>query len=124
KGNNLYITGYFDEICDFNPDNGGFELFTSFRTTFVAKFNEGFVSLPNNFDHSNIVLFPNPCDEFIEITYNKEIKQFKMYSLLGQEIKNYKLSGNRIDTSKLQAGTYVIRFEVNGKTISGRFTKL
>ncbi|MBT8261965.1 MAG: choice-of-anchor B family protein [Bacteroidia bacterium] len=77
------------------------------------------LSTDDNFFDSNILLYPNPSDEFIHIeSGNNNLQTFSLYNLLGQEILNYSFDNStteKIDISELASGMYLIR--INNNTV-------
>lgn len=53
-------------------------------------------------------LFPNPTTTTIHISSADEIKDYRIISLTGEIIKSDKLTGNAIDVSALNSGTYFL----------------
>lgn len=70
---------------------------------------------------SKLNIYPNPAQDYIQIdSKDVQISSVQMYSLIGQEvISGRSLVNNRIDTSSLSRGVYVLK--VNSE--SGSLTK-
>tara|TARA_Y100000815_G_scaffold184128_1_gene167899 strand:+ start:2084 stop:3238 length:1155 start_codon:yes stop_codon:yes gene_type:complete len=59
-----------------------------------------------------LTVYPNPAQNILNISDSHSLRGFKIYSLNGQEIKNYKLNSSRqLDVSSLQKGMYVLSLE-------------
>jgi hypothetical protein len=75
------------------------------------------------FDNGSLVVFPNPCSDFINFTSSKEYSQIFICDLLGRKL--IQSSGaKRFDTSSLPNGIYAIWYiSNNGKPASKSFIK-
>lgn len=63
---------------------------------------------------SKISVYPNPANDFIKISTNEEITGVEIYNLIGKKvISASSLSDNRIDTSNLAKGIYVLKVMSN-----------
>lgn len=72
----------------------------------------------NEFNKSNIMIYPNPATDFINIIGIKVIKSIKILSLEGKLIST--LNGvNKINVSKLSTGVYLLEVETE-KTLIKR----
>lgn len=66
---------------------------------------------------NNIILFPNPSNELLQISGLKQNENFKIYNILGAEIKNGIISNNEIiDIKNFTNGLYFLKFD-NGNTV-------
>lgn len=77
------------------------------------------------FTVANIVVYPNPVKDVLTIA-NDNIVHVSVYNLLGQEILNIDIEGERVivDTSKLTAGSYILKATlINGESASVRIIK-
>ncbi|MCC9073722.1 T9SS type A sorting domain-containing protein [Flavobacterium sp. F-65] len=76
---------------------------------------------------ASLILYPNPSSDFIEINSSNEdkIDSIHVFDLNGKLVMN--LSGynnsNRIDISKLNQGTYIVEFKLNGASVSKKIIK-
>ena len=85
--------------------------------TFVQKNTFTYIScypsaLSNeDFALNGLKVFPNPVNNKLNFSLEKEITTVSVYNLLGQEILSKSLSNNEtsIDVSNLSAGTYLVR---------------
>ncbi|MBL4605311.1 MAG: T9SS type A sorting domain-containing protein [Flavobacteriaceae bacterium] len=65
----------------------------------------------------NVKLFPNPSSKFIQISGLREQVNYKIYSLLGAEIKKgVIINDKQIDIRNLKNGFYLLKFD-DGNTI-------
>ncbi|MDG5490597.1 T9SS type A sorting domain-containing protein [Psychroserpens sp. SPM9] len=79
------------------------------------------LSVENPFRDNNIVLYPNPAGEFINIdNQNSEQKyQVSIYDITGKLLKNVK-DKKVISLKKISPGIYFARISINGKFIFTR----
>ena len=97
-GNDLYISVYGDnKIVKFSS--------TILRT---EEYSSG---------SQKLKIFPNPSTEFIQVSNLTTNKNYKIYSVLGTEIKSGNISNNDIiDIKNLTNETYFLKLE-NGNSI-------
>jgi hypothetical protein len=69
----------------------------------------------------NIVLYPNPTREVLNLESQKQIKTVKIYSIQGQLIKSD--SASVIDVSQLAEGLFFIQITIDNKIITKKFIK-
>ncbi|HCY00705.1 MAG TPA: hypothetical protein DG754_11250 [Bacteroidales bacterium] len=67
--------------------------------------------LLNNF---TVNAYPNPFTNEITIS-NAKVERVVIYNLIGQEVMNVRVNGNKVITSDLSSGVYVVSFEGNGE---------
>lgn len=81
-------------------------------TTFSWKPNT--LSTPS-FNLSKLEIYPNPVTNILNLDYEEEISNIKIFNLLGQEMINKNVNANtqQIDLSQLAIGTYVAKISVN-----------
>jgi hypothetical protein len=83
-------------------------------------------------DESNdVVIVPNQVRNQFDIVFNEAIDanaKIDIYTINGQLVNsmNMNITGNRqtIDASKLHAGMYIIRMNVDNRLITKRFVKM
>lgn len=60
----------------------------------------------------DLTVYPNPSSEFIKISNLKSTKSYRIYNVLGNEIKNGIISNNeQIDIRDLTNGLYFLKFD-------------
>ena len=59
-------------------------------------------------------VFPNPFNSYIQFDYTGEADRFIITNILGKVVINEPLTSNRIDTSALQPGVYVLHIMAEG----------
>jgi hypothetical protein len=63
---------------------------------------------------SKLSIYPNPANEFVQISTNESITGIEVYNLIGKRvISSSKLENNRIDVSNLSKGVYVLKVMSN-----------
>ena len=63
---------------------------------------------PFNTNENKIIIYPNPATNIFEIQSQETIKDFKLFDMLGRQLKNLKIANNKVDTSTLPKGNYLI----------------
>ncbi|MFT4599883.1 MAG: hypothetical protein ACI857_000061 [Arenicella sp.] len=121
--NNIYLTGFFEGSCDFDPSDGSHELQTSGRSIYTAKFIEGYASIPESSDIQDLMIYPNPCKEFCYLNSIETIEKVQLFNQFGQEIKTVILQENRMDISFLAQGVYVLKVYSENGTYTTQLVK-
>lgn len=110
--NNVYIDAGTDIGFDFigsAPDMGYYEY--------------GSVEYISSIEKNNIVIYPDPADNFIKLKIkNFNIQSVTIYDLTGKEVLIVK-EKNTLDISDLFPGMYFLKISLANKTISGKFIK-
>ncbi|MBL7895742.1 MAG: SBBP repeat-containing protein [Bacteroidia bacterium] len=113
---NVYTTGFFESICNFDFGNSNFSL-SSFGgwDAFVCKLSQGTLGLVENTQEKAISIYPNPTNDKVYF-FNKEelIQSFKLLNSIGQcliEKTNIQFHNVTLDLSDYQNGIYFL--EVN-----------
>lgn len=113
--NNLCIVGFFEGTCDFDPSGtNSYNMQTSVRTSYVVKFHEGFVSMPQVEREAEIISYPNPFGDKIYFNNPERIERILIFNLIGEEVGEFYINENNIDVSNLPAGTYLMNVYTNG----------
>lgn len=68
----------------------------------------------NSIEQESLVLYPNPSSGLINVQFEGQLDEVKLFDLLGREIK-VSFESNQIDASMLQAGEYIVRLR-SGET--------
>ena len=76
----------------------------------------------NNFK-SDIIIYPNPSFDKINIAGLTKSSEIKIYNINGQLIKSFQQVNNAIDISELNAGVYIINLTSNDKTFVRKLIK-
>ena len=101
-------------------------------TVFVSNgvcsvFSDPFTVLPTQEEvDSDLKIYPNPVKEFMSISLpnglQKEISKIIINDLSGRKMLEYTYE-DRLDVSALEAGLYILHFELDGEKVSRRFLK-
>lgn len=129
--NTMTEVGFFDSYPSSNTANynGAWSVYPYFasgniiisdieRGLFVVK-KSGTLST-QNFDKNQFSLFPNPGNNYIEISAEKEIKQIEIIDVLGKtiaSISNILAPNYRMDISSLKKGIYFIKLDNTTKKL-------
>lgn len=96
---------------------------------FMEEINSCFPGISQGISDSlqDLMIFPNPCDEVIQIQSNENLvpRSFRIYNIDGQLVLSEATSSVQIDVSFLNSGLYFIEIEDESHQISkGQFVKL
>ena len=74
---------------------------------------------------TSVVIYPNPVKDIINIETPVDLTSriATVFDITGKKVLNKKLVNNTLDVSNLASGSYVLRLESNGKSISKKFIK-
>ncbi|MCI3938096.1 M12 family metallo-peptidase [Chryseobacterium aahli] len=91
------------------PVQGGGVISTGGFRDFTVKISEALSTNENNAGNkSEIQIYPNPADTFVEVKNLKGKADYKIYSAEGRLVLQGNLEGNRINVASLLKGMYVI----------------
>ncbi|VXA94661.1 putative Por secretion system C-terminal sorting domain-containing protein [Flavobacterium sp. 9AF] len=72
---------------------------------------------------SNLIFYPNPVNNILNIQSIDEVEAIEIFSLTGQKIVSNKFD-NKIDISSLQSGIYLVEIKtVSGKKVAKKIMK-
>ncbi|AEA42610.1 T9SS type A sorting domain-containing protein [Fluviicola taffensis] len=121
----LYSSFFVDDI----DDNGYLNLFVGQDLGGLFLFEADPLStssLSEKFIESNLVLYPNPGNQFVKILVKdgnlSNLKLLGMYNILGQK-QPVELMNSLVDVSNLSIGSYYFVIENNGKVEHLNFIK-
>ncbi len=120
--NNIYTTGYFKGVADFDPGAGIYNLTSvssvSQENAFVHKMSQPPVGINEyNSNNSSISLFPNPTSSNIIIETTKPTS-ISIVNIVGQELFASKIEkSQKIDISFLSNGIYFVKDLNNGGSV-------
>ena len=74
---------------------------------------------------ASVLIYPNPVKDIINIETPVDLTNriATVFDINGKRILNKKLNDNTLDVSNLASGTYILRLESLGKSISRKFIK-
>ncbi|WP_294292381.1 reprolysin-like metallopeptidase [uncultured Chryseobacterium sp.] len=106
------------------PVSGGGVISQGSFKDFSVKINAGALAVDEiKGTKSEISIYPNPADTFIEIKNLKEKGDYKIYTADGRLVQSGAVDGQRIDVSALIKGVYVITVKTNTDSFSTKLIK-
>ncbi len=76
------------------------------------------------FERDNFGVYPNPANNFVQITTDAQIDSIEIFNLLGKRISSAsELIDNRIDVSSLSQGIYLLRVTSGTSSITKKIIK-
>lgn len=122
--NNIYTTGWYRNLADFDPDEGVFNMpVAGFYDTFIHKMSQPTVGIKENSFINNIVIYPNPTAETINIEIDnivpKSTLYFEISNILGQIIITKPIFNqySSFNIEQLKSGLYIVRIISKDKTL-------
>tara|TARA_R110000787_G_scaffold41071_19_gene101717 strand:+ start:26857 stop:27879 length:1023 start_codon:yes stop_codon:yes gene_type:complete len=76
----------------------------------ISKIKFSTLNLHDIPENENIILFPNPTSDYINVL-NSNGKEFEIYNSLGQKVKYGKISNNIINVNYLNKGIYFLKID-------------
>jgi hypothetical protein len=69
----------------------------------------------NTFTFTKVIIYPNPVKDILNLSFDKEITNVSIHTLLGQEVLNKNINANEgtVDVSNLSVGTYLVKVTSN-----------
>ena len=116
--NNPTFLGQDIYIAFVNTTNNGFKLYLD---SIIVTKNDP-VSL-TEINSTEISIFPNPVTEYLQIQSPFEVSFVSIKNTSGQVLIEQN-SNNKIDTSLLSPGYYIIEITAKGYTIQRKFLKI
>lgn len=80
--------------------------------TAIVKFKSNSVlSAEEVITQQDLLYYPNPVKDILNLSYNKKITSVAIYNVVGQELFTKEINANnaKIDTSNLARGTYLVK---------------
>lgn len=104
---------------------GNFTKYNNINTSNIVRLNNNIVLSTIDFSkNKEILIYPNPVKDILNIKANEPISSYEIYSLDGRKlIKGNKVNDSKIDVSNLTKGNYLIKFPTKGKEQSAKFIK-
>ena len=94
----------------------------------MTRINNDVLSVNDvNYDFTNIVLYPNPTNSYLNIAFPKNsyvtLNTLKINDIMGKEVYNANQNNTNIDVSSLSNGVYIITLQTNYGNWNGKFVK-
>lgn len=102
---------------------GGFGSFNGTENRAIVRLTTAALGSQDFTGNTTMTLYPNPVKGRLFINSTDNLKDFTIYNLSGQEIKQGKIYSGGIDVSLLSAGIYIINFTGDTATYKTRFVK-
>ena len=110
-GQTIYI-GFHSTTTDmfyFDIDDVVSSSFATLGTTEIAK--------------SQISLYPNPTQDFVTINSKGRIENIQFFNQAGQLMKSFKDNSDKLDIRDFTPGIYLLKLNIEGKTIHQKIIK-
>ncbi len=72
---------------------------------------------------NNLIVFPNPSSDYLEVQGKQAINSIQLYSINGNLIEINFSENNKVDLRNLQNGIYILKINVNGTYITRKIIK-
>jgi hypothetical protein len=105
------------ESADFNINYITFALGSGAKLSSVAN-------AAKSSRDSDVQLYPNPVNDVLTIRNVKNNGLFRVIRVADAQVTTFRSADGRLDVSHLPAGTYIVEFQHNGKTVKKKFVKL
>lgn len=127
---NQYITGFFSNTADFDPDTAIVNLIGigGNQAIFIAKYADTSTGTADFYlQPEEIIIYPNPALNLISIKYSKESSQVItviIYDITGKVcFKNSFIENIKINISSLNPGIYTLQVKNNKQNLYSKFIK-
>ena len=77
-----------------------------------------------DFNSEGLKVFPNPVNDQLNIEFEEQINQIKIYSIDGKVMDAYKRTNNSVDVSALAKGLYILKLETDNASKLLKFIKI
>jgi len=97
---------------------------SSEQGTFTLRLSDDGLS-NSDFDNANFSYYPNPVKNTLNLSYNQEISNVKIFNLLGQRVSASTINANQgqVDMSNLSNGVYLVKVTSNNQEKTIRVIK-
>jgi hypothetical protein len=129
KDNNIYFSGHFRSVVDFDVSANTYNLTSAGNTdSFVSKYSISSFLETKSFSKSEFKIYPNPATNQLNFSFENNLKsaKLKIISTLGQTVyEKSNISGDKIslDVSELSKGIYIIQILNNNSLLTSKFIK-
>ena len=77
----------------------------------------------SSIQQNELVIYPNPAQDYIILPKLSEIQSLSIYDLSGRLLKQISPSSKKINISNLSSGTYIVNIKCNEKTVKTKLIK-
>ncbi|MFD2891441.1 T9SS type A sorting domain-containing protein [Flavobacterium chuncheonense] len=79
----------------------------------------------STFINDSFKIYPNPVEDILNLEYNTEIKNIKVFNLLGQVVidENINAASTQFDISELETGAYLVNVTIGNSVKTVKFVK-
>lgn len=90
----------------------------------VYLYVQGTASVDTN-ELFNVSVSPNPASNFVNLRADETITKAEVYNILGKKVRSLNVNANStaINISDLNAGIYLLKYEINNKVGTTKFVK-
>ncbi|MEZ5082614.1 MAG: T9SS type A sorting domain-containing protein [Bacteroidales bacterium] len=90
----------------------------------IVPVNLGVLVGVNEYDKSAVMIYPNPAFNSLNVKADTEILSVELINMMGQQITRLEVNGEstQINTNGFEAGVYILKVDLNGKTYTQRVT--
>lgn len=108
-----------------SSQDGDVTNFYGLGDVWIIKLEAEEVMSLNNSNLSSIKVYPNPAQDFINISNDKEISNITIFDLAGKKVytKSIKNKQAQINIAHLSAGIYILKASVNGEQKTFKIVK-
>lgn len=123
---NIYLTGYFQGVTDFDPSPSTYTLNSTSNNhdVFIMKLTNGSVgvNIPEN-TTNNVIVYPNPSSGKFSIQFNNEMSSeatITVYDVVGKIVSETKIEEGiqQLDLNLESKGMYFVSMESEGKRMT------
>jgi bacillolysin len=79
--------------------------------------------ISNDTEALSFNLYPNPVENMLNVSVNNTKATYKIYNMVGQEVKSGNTNQNEISVSNLGSGMYIFEINDGQKTMTKKFVK-
>ncbi|MCX2742662.1 T9SS type A sorting domain-containing protein [Mangrovivirga sp. M17] len=92
--------------------------------TQLWRFETPLIRQDNNANKNNLILYPNPVDQILNIEFGFELDRVEILDLEGSMIKSFEGSQTSVNIADLNYGIYLLVGYYGNKKVSQKFIKL
>lgn len=129
NSNNILISGGFKGIMDIDLNNNVFNINNNSLTnydSYVIKYNDLDLLGFENFQIDIINIFPNPCNDYLNILNKTNIDKIEIIDMIGKKVIDISNCNNllKIDIKNLNDGFYNVIIHSNNRIYKNKILKI